>query len=276
MQYDPIKRSLGNFFNSHSLLRRLFYALLDILLLRTWHIKRVLRELKKEKRDSIETILDAGSGFGQYLYRMGRIFPLAEIDGVDVKEEQIEDCNRFFNQIEKKNIHCKKADLVTFKEPNSYDLIISVDVMEHIEEDEAVFANLFASLKSSGTLVISTPSDKGGSDAHHHDEEESHGGSGFIDEHVRDGYSIVDIKEKLSRAGFSKIETKYTYGTMGHISWIFSMKFPILLLNKSKLFGILLLWYYPIILPYILILNLIDTYGSNSVGTGLIVVATKE
>ena len=40
-------------------------------------------------------------------------------------------------------------------------------------------------------LLISTPSDKGGSDVHNDDEES------FIDEHVRDGYSIKDITEKL-------------------------------------------------------------------------------
>ena len=68
--------------------------------------------------------------------------------------------------------------------------------MEHIEEDVQVFKNFYNSLKNNGVLLISTPSDKGGSDVHNEHEES------FIDEHVRDGYSIKDITEKLITCRF--------------------------------------------------------------------------
>ncbi len=61
--------------------------------------------------------------------------------------------------------------------------------MEHIEDDLKVFGNFYNSLKDNGILLISTPSDRGGSDVHNEKEES------FIDEHVRDGYSINDITE---------------------------------------------------------------------------------
>ena len=54
---------------------------------------------------------------------------------------------------------------------NIYNIILSVDVMEHIEEDVLVFQNFYKSLKNNGVLLISTPSDKGGSDVHN-----DHGG----------------------------------------------------------------------------------------------------
>ena len=57
MQYDPIKRSLGKVFNSHTSLRKLFYNILDLLLLRAWHIKKELRTFAKESGDNIN-ILD--------------------------------------------------------------------------------------------------------------------------------------------------------------------------------------------------------------------------
>ena len=44
MQYDPIKRSLGKVFNKNPFLRKLFYQLLDLLLLRAWHIRKELRK----------------------------------------------------------------------------------------------------------------------------------------------------------------------------------------------------------------------------------------
>ena len=58
------------------------------------------------------------------------------------------------------------CDLTTLTDINCYDLILSVDVMEHIEEDVIVFQNFYRSLKENGILLISTPSDKGGSDVH--------------------------------------------------------------------------------------------------------------
>ena len=101
MQYDPIKRVLGKAFNRTPFLRKVFYSLLDMLLLRAWHVGRELKKWGKSHTNKELKILDAGSGFGQYTYRMSRLFPKAQIKGVDVKEEQIADCNQFFSRIGK-------------------------------------------------------------------------------------------------------------------------------------------------------------------------------
>lgn len=274
MRYDPIKRTLGNLFNKATSLRVLFYKLLDILLLRSWHIRRALRIWRKERNDKPADILDAGSGFGQYSHRLATINSANTVTGVDVKTEQIQDCNAFFAKLGMGGrVHFEEADLTKFVRPEAYDLILSVDVMEHILEDEAVFANFFASLRKGGMLLISTPSDKGGSDADEHDHDHPHG---FVDEHVRDGYNIDDIQAKLRRAGFTRVEAAYSYGTPGHISWVLSMKWPITMLGASKVFYILIPFYYVIFMPLCLILNVADLYGSHSVGTGLIVKAYKD
>ena len=274
MEYDPIKRRLGNVFNRTPFLRKLFYSLLDLLLLRAWHVYKELRQLRKSIPSRNIRILDAGAGFGQYSYRMSRIFSNSNIKGVDVKEEQIKDCNRFFTSIGiQDKVVFEFADLTKFIEPYGYDLILSVDVMEHIEEDELVFGNLYKSLRNNGVLLISTPSDQGGSDTHEHDPDSV---TGFIEEHVRDGYGIRDISEKLHQAGFSEIEARYTYGTFGSLSWKLSMKFPILMLGKSKAFFILLPLYYLITFPFCAILNVIDVNSRHKRGTGLLVKAYKK
>jgi len=141
--------------------------------------------------------------------------------------------------------------------------------MEHILEDVEVFKNLHAAMKPGAMLLISTPSDQGGSDVHDHDHES------FIDEHVRDGYNIDEIKEKLKTAGFSKSEAKYSYGSPGKISWKLTMKYPILMLNASKLFFIILPFYYLLVFPFGLLLNYMDVKGHHKTGTGLIVKAWK-
>ena len=266
MHYDPIKRSLGSVFNSTPFLRKLFYFLLDVLLLRSWHIRS---ELKKLNSGAVKQILDAGSGFGQYSFWMSKKFSQAEILAVDVKEEQVADCNAFFNRIGKSQVKFEVGDLVTFVQPEKFDLVLCVDVMEHIEEDVQVLTNYCNSLKTGGMLLISTPSNMGGSDVH------DDGETSFIEEHVRDGYGIDEIEEKCLRAGFSKVDARYSYGAPGKISWKLSMKYPMLMLNKSKVFFIILPIYYLVTMPFSLLLNVFDVKGSHTTGTGLIVKAWK-
>ena len=269
MRYEPIKKSLGNVFNKHPYLRILFYKLLDLLLLRAWHIKKELKKVRKSIGENASA-LDAGSGFGQYTYFISTLSDKWKVKGVDVKEEQMLDCNNFFGQIGRGNrVKFETADLTQFSDVNEFNLILSVDVMEHINDDIQVFKNFYNSLKQGGILLISTPSDQGGSDVHDDDEES------FIAEHVRDGYNILDIEEKLKFAGFSKVEARFNYGTPGKISWKLSMKYPITMLNASKVFFIILPFYYLFTFPFCLIFNYFDLNGRHKTGTGLIVKAWK-
>jgi len=269
MKYDPVKRSLGAFFNKTPFLRKIFYHLLNLLLLRSWHVRKTMRKMKGSFPENPD-ILDAGSGFGQYDYTMSLQFPKSKITGLDIKQEQIDDCNTFFTKIKRNNrVSFEYADLTQFSRRESYDFALSVDVMEHIEDDVAVFKNIHTSLRPGGVLLISTPSDQGGSDVHH-DHEDS-----FIEEHVRDGYAISDIEEKLKSVGFKQIESKYAYGTPGKISWRLSMKIPIKMVNLSKLFLIILPIYYLITFPFSFILNIFDVHMTHKTGTGLIVKCMK-
>ncbi|MBN1340904.1 MAG: class I SAM-dependent methyltransferase [Bacteroidales bacterium] len=268
VEYDPIKRRLGSVFNKSVCLRKLFYRLLDLLLLRTWHVKKEIRRWASDHPGE-RKILDAGSGFGQYMYYLSKLNNDWVIDGVDVKQEQIDDCNAFFERADIRNVSFQYADLTRFVRENTFDFILSVDVMEHIEEDRSVFANFHRSLKPGGMLLISTPSDQGGSDVHSHDHDS------FIDEHVRDGYSITEIGEKLTSAGFSSVDARYSYGRPGKISWLFSMKIPLVLLNFSRAFYILLPFYYVVVFPFAMALNFLDVRQKHTTGTGLIVRACK-
>jgi len=270
MQYDPIKRSLGNVFNRSPFLRKTFYRLLDLLLLRAWHVHKELRTFGSTAgSNSPLRILDAGAGFGQHSYWMFRHFRNCSILAVDVKEEQVDDCNKFFKSVGAENVKFEIGDLTKFVNPSAYDLVLSVDVMEHILEDVQVFKNFVASMKPGAMLLISTPSDQGGSDVHGDDD------ASFIEEHVRDGYNIREIEDKLRSTGFSKVSARYSYGSPGKISWRLSMKYPIQLLGVSKLFFIILPFYYLIAYPVSFVLNYADTYGNHPTGTGLIVKAWK-
>lgn len=271
MQYDPVKRRLGAVFNRSPFLRKVFYRLLDLLLLRAWHVHKELRAWERTlPRPAVPaSVYDAGAGFGQYSHWIASRHPDWPVLALDVKAEQVADCNDFFRRIGRPNVRFEVGDVTKHVVPNAYDLVVCVDVMEHIEEDEKAMANYAASLKPGGMLIISTPSDQGGSDVH------GEGESSFIEEHVRDGYNIRDIEAKLLRNGFSRVEARYSYGTPGKISWRLSMKWPLMMLNASKLCFLVLPFYYAVAYPVAYALNWADVSIAHPTGTGLIVKAWK-
>ena len=270
MDYDPIKEPLGRHFNRHPLMRKIFYLLLDILLLRSWHVRKALKKLSMKLPSSSE-VLDAGMGFGQYTWRMAGKFPGWHITAADIKSEQVADCGTFFSgEGLDGRVRVIEADLVTWTGTGKYDLVLCVDVMEHIEEDRKVFSSFFSMMNPDGYLVISTPSDLGGSDVHSENE------TSFIGEHVRDGYSKTAITEKLLDAGFGKVSVSYTYGWPGSLAWRLSMKYQMIMLTASRLFYILLPLYYLAVMPFVLLLNCIDLNITHNKGTGLLVVAGKS
>jgi SAM-dependent methyltransferase len=268
VKYDPIKKIFGDIVRENILLRKLFYKLLGMMFLREWHVKRELRLLLGGE-NAPKQIYDAGCGFGQYSYYCASRFPRSAIYAVDIKLEQVEDCTRFFRNAGLINATFAVEDLTQIQHDNTFDLAISVDVMEHIPDDVGVFRNLHRSLRPGGRLLVNTPSDLGGSDAHGPQD------ASFIEEHARNGYGVEEIRSKLTSVGFKVEKIKFAYGPWGSIAWRLGIKYPMLLLNSSKLFFILLPFYYLLTLPFTLLLMYLDYAGTNETGTGLIVIATK-
>ena len=269
MHYDPIKNVIGDVARKSPLVRRFFYLVLAVMFLREWYVKRALRKLLGVRKEPF-MMFDAGSGFGQYSYYCAKHFPAAIISAVDVKEEQILDCREFFAKRKLQNVSFAVEDLTIPKHTEEFDFILSVDVMEHIVDDVQVFRNFCRALKPGGKVLINTPSNLGGSDAE--DEEDA----SFIGEHARNGYSVDDITRKLKSAGFQLESVTYTYGPVGSFAWRIGIKYPMLMLNRSKLFFILLPLYYLLTLWCTLLLMYVDYLAVNRRGTGLLVVAVKR
>jgi 2-polyprenyl-3-methyl-5-hydroxy-6-metoxy-1,4-benzoquinol methylase len=268
VKYDPIKKIFGDIVRENVPLRKLFYKLLGMMFLREWHVKRELRLLLGGE-NAPKQIYDAGCGFGQYSYYCASHFPRSAIYAVDIKSEQVEDCTRFFRNAGLTNATFAIEDLTQIQHENKFDLAISVDVMEHIPDDVGVFRNLHRSLRPGGKLLVNTPSDLGGSDAHGPEDES------FIEEHARNGYGVEEIRTKLTSVGFNVEKIKFAYGPWGSIAWRLGIKYPMLLLNVSRPLLLLLPFYYLVTLPFTLLLMYLDYAGTNKAGTGLIVIATK-
>lgn len=269
MQYDPIKNVIGDVAKKAPILRKFFYWLLGVIFLRTWYVKRALRQLLSDKKEVL-SLFDAGSGFGQYSYFISKNFSAVSIHAIDVKEDYIADCKQFFPAVGIPNVHFGVEDLTIPTHTDRFDFILSVDVMEHIADDVQVFKNFFAALKNEGRLLIHTPSNLGGSDVH------KEGDTSFVEEHARDGYAVEDITEKLTNAGFTILYTRYSYGPIGTMAWRLGIKYPMLLLNRSKLFFLFLPFYYLATFWFTFLLMWIDFNSTNITGTGLLVAAEKR
>ncbi len=269
MHYDPVKNVFASVIRKIPFFRILFYKLLDLMFLRSWYVRRELKIIRKTFGSQKIKILDAGTGYGQYAYFMANKLSPCEIKAVDVKDDWIKDCKTFFELQKISNVTFEIEDLTKINYQNEFDLIVCVDVMEHIPDDVKVFQNFYNALKSNGFLIINTPSIFGGSDVHDEEDES------FIGEHTRVGYSKEELEEKLHPIGFITYQSKYTYGFWGDKAWRLGIKYPIILLNISKLFFIILPFYYLITFPFTLIMMYLDYKSDNIVGSGINFIAKK-
>ncbi len=270
IEYDPVKDKFSGIIKNSKVLRRLFYFLLDLFFLRSWHIRKLLREIGRELDEKGEwSILDAGSGFGQYDRFVLKSFENVNVHSIDVKKDYLNDCRHYFSkEVKEGKIRFEHADLLEFDSAKKYDLIICIDVLEHIEEDRRVIQNLSNQLRSGGYFLMHSPSHYSAEDG---DEEDT-----FVGEHARAGYSKTDIAEKLLATGLTPQKVHYTYGYWGHKAWVLSVKFPMLWFNSIGLMAILpLLVYYPLVMPFCLLMNVADLYTKNNKGNGIYALANK-
>ena len=271
MKYDPIKDRLGRWARRHPLLQRLLYGLLNLLFLRAWYVRREVRRLLGAlPADRPVRVLDAGTGFGQYAYFVVRTFSNAQVRAVDVKQEYLERAREFVDQTPYADrVDWAIDDLTALQSEGPFDLILAVDVMEHIAEDETVFEHFARVLRPGGHVIINTPSVHGGSDV------QAEGDESFIGEHVREGYGREELAEKLRAAGLEPVRGVYTYGPYGSAAWRGLIKWPMQMLGTTWASLLVLPFYYAAALPLGLLLNATDVERDNERGTGLFMVARR-
>jgi SAM-dependent methyltransferase len=96
-------------------------------------------------------VLDAGCGTGSLLEQW-RARPEVEVIGIDLSPEALAYCRSRGAQ------RLIRADLTALPFPTAtFDLVTALDVVEHVERDEAALAEICRVLKPGGTLVLSVP-----------------------------------------------------------------------------------------------------------------------
>ena len=269
--YDPVKDRFARLIRRSRWLRSLFYKLLDLFFLRSWYVRRVLRNFGGElDRQGPWKLLDAGCGFGQYDRFILKQFDHVEVTAVDIKEDYLEDCRLYFEQeILDGRILFHRTDLLEFADEEQYDFVLCVDVLEHIEEDVQVMRNLRSSLKPGGYFLMHSPSIFAEADA---DDEDT-----FVEEHARTGYSEEELRDKMEAAELTPIRIAYTYGDRGHRAWELLIKYPMLWMTRWKLWVVpFMAIYYLFTLPVGLVLMRLDMKQENRQGTGIYGIGKRQ
>ncbi|PKN78234.1 MAG: hypothetical protein CVU48_08855 [Candidatus Cloacimonetes bacterium HGW-Cloacimonetes-1] len=260
MQYDPIKDVFSNTMDLFPQLRKLFFMMLDTILLRQRYVKKYINKYLPPDQDT--RFYDAGAGFCQYSDYVMKRFPQSRVFAVDLKTDYLSAYHYALDSKLKQRFSFKAADLQDFRPTYSYDMVVAIDIMEHIEDDISTLQNFMYCLKPGGRLIISTPSDT--------DE-----AAKFTAEHVRPGYNKSELEAKLQNCGFEIEDSIYSYGFWGKLAWQMMIKKPLTWIGVSKYNLAFLPFYYLLILPLSLLFMNLDLRGTNKTGTGIIVVAKK-
>ena len=101
-------------------------------------------------------VLDAACGEG-YGSRLMKDWGASEVIGIDISEEGIEKAKKLFSE---DNLHflVHAVEMLPFSN-DSFDLVISLETIEHLDKPEAFLKEITRVLKPGGTVIMSCPND---------------------------------------------------------------------------------------------------------------------
>jgi SAM-dependent methyltransferase len=179
-----------------------------------------LRRVLPATRGSYRKILDAGCGLGVFTMELAKQQPEAEVLGIDIDEAAVRRAALIAERAGISNCRFLVGDVTDLGISSEFDLVLSVDNLEHVEDDVRAMRNLRAALKPGGTLVVHVPGYYRrwlmfGRRVNFH-----------VPGHVRPGYTAERLTAKLEQAGFEVLEHRYTYGALetftNNISYLIS------------------------------------------------------
>lgn len=211
---------------------------------------------------SFSKIADMGCGKGIFSFELARRFPQAQVVGIDSDLEQTEVNKKIIEKNGIKNLSFECVDILKTNFENSFDLILSVDNLEHIENDQEAVAQLYKALRSGGTLICHVP-------ALERIWIWSQTATNFeVPGHVRPGYSVEQLQGLLQSQGFQVEKIGSSWGYLETVSNNLSYK----LTGASQKNKLLYAFAFPI-------LNLMAWMGAyqktHRYGAGVFAVARK-
>jgi len=209
-------------------------------------------------------IVDAGSGRGMITLACARKFPDAEVIGIDLDERQNRDNNTIVEKLGiAKTLRFITRDAMRLPDLGTFDLIISTDMLEHLEDDVEGVRVFYKALDVGGHLIVHVP----------HLTRYTFGWKREnwmdIEGHVRPGYTMEGVINLLIKGGFKVRDCIFNYNSMETLANDISKLITgAQQANKG---------FYAIAFPFLMaIVFLGSLYRPRNDGSGLVALAYKE
>ena len=219
-------------------------------------------------------VVDAGCGDGQHIFPYWRKFPHLRFWGIDKNRDHIAFCKKYCEA--KPNGISPRVfpqNLEELQLENEADVLLSIGILQYIEDDRLVLKNFHKILKTNGVLVLYTPVNGRAifpvyryffKKLNHYEKSQDR----------QRVYTPPEILEKMKTAGFEVREQHFTYGTAGIVGHeIYSL----LLMGLGALdwWAWLLAPFFVVLMPLVLLLKTVDRFLPKKNGNGVLVVAEK-
>jgi SAM-dependent methyltransferase len=167
-----------------------------------------LRRVLPATKGSYGAILDAGCGSGVFSFELAKQHPQAQVTGIELEPELVARANEMARRAGLANVRFEQGDVTKLDFDSEFDLVVSVDNFEHVEDDIGAMRTLLQALRPGGRLVAHVP--------------------GYerrwillrrrvnfdVPGHVRPGYRAEQLVARLREAGFEVTSHQYTYGAI--------------------------------------------------------------
>lgn len=121
------------------------------------HHRYLRRALDRLEITAPRRILDAGCGAGDHALYLAARYPEADVLAIDLKPDRLPHLAEMARAMALKNIRFEIGDLTTLSAEAEYDLIVCIDVLEHIPQQQRAAANLFGALRAGGLIFAHIP-----------------------------------------------------------------------------------------------------------------------
>ncbi len=241
----------------------------------------VLNEIERLDLPPQCEVLEGGCGRAVSLFWLARHHPGWKLTGIELDPSLAHSAQRTLKSGRWPNVDIVEGSILDLSARNAYDLIISIDILEHIEDDIGLLDRYRRALRPGGYLVLHVP--------RRHQEMwrwlppfRKHGVEGHVRQkttddrhqtvvisgHVRDEYTAEELRWIAEKARLRVGSIRETIGRLGEVSFELNNLFwrrPVL----RYLFALLT---YPVTVS----LGYLDVYRNPDRGNSLLLTAIRE
>jgi SAM-dependent methyltransferase len=179
--------------------------------IRNAHVLRVLEGLAVPPN---ARLLDAGCGHAYSAFWLAQRFPGYHLVGIEQDAALVATNARIASKLGLVGMEFRHASVESLDEQHAYDLLFSIDVLEHVEDDVGCLRRFRRALKPKGVLLLHLP-------LRHQEQQRVFPAfrRHLIGDHVRDEYVPREIEAKLNEAGFRVRWQGWGFGLPGELAF---------------------------------------------------------